>query len=236
MINMILAGDQPDYLPYLGFFHKILNCNKYIIVDHVQFSKKSFQNRNRILSKNGEIMLTVPVLTKGKFNQSIASVEIDNKIDWQKKHMKTIFLNYHKSEFYDDYKDFFENIYSQKWNKLIELNEFIIRYICKKLEIDIPFFRSSDYYFDGKKTKLLVQMCKIFGCDIYLSGEGGRNYVDLELFKENKLTNYFTNFIHPCYKQLSKPFHPRMSIIDLILNNDIQSSRKILFSSGKIGK
>lgn len=88
-----------------------------MIVDHVQFSKKSFQNRNRVRGSSGEIMLTVPVLTKGKFEQSISEVLINNKTNWQKKHQKTIFLNYKKSSYYDDYKDFFEDIFSQKWEK-----------------------------------------------------------------------------------------------------------------------
>ncbi len=81
-MKMILAGDQPDYLPYIGFFHKMSNCDSYMIVDHVQYSKKSFQNRNQIRGKNGIILLTVPVLTKEKFDQPIKDVLINNQVDW----------------------------------------------------------------------------------------------------------------------------------------------------------
>ena len=73
-MKMILAGAQPDYLPYIGFFHKMSNCDSYMIVDHVQFSKKAFQNRNQIEGKNGIILLTVPALTKNKFDQPIKVV------------------------------------------------------------------------------------------------------------------------------------------------------------------
>ncbi len=233
---MILVGDQPDYLPYLGFFHKMINCDKYMIVDHVQYSKKSFQNRNRIRGPSGEIMLTVPVLSKGKFDQPICDVMINNEINWQKKHHRTISLIYKKSPFFDDFKDFFEKIFSQRWEKLIELNEYIIRYVSKKLEINLEILKSSKFNFTGKKTDLLIEMCKKTKVDTYLSGEGGRNYVDEKKFEENKLTNLFTNFRHPVYKQLFEPFMPEMSIIDLLLNYDIKNSRKIIQECGKIGK
>jgi hypothetical protein len=233
---LILTGDQPDYLPYIGFFHKMMNCDLYMIVDHVQFSKKSFQNRNRIRSSSGEIMLTVPVFTKGKFEQSIDEVLIDNEISWQKKHQKTIFLNYKKSSYYDDYKDFFEDIFSQKWEKLIDLNEYVIRFLSKKLEINVNILKSSTYNFKGKKTDLLIEMCNATNADFYLSGEGGKNYVDDKKFEEHSLTNLYTNFIHPTYKQKSKSFLPRMSVIDLLLNNEIKLSKSIIQKSGKIGK
>lgn len=79
-------------------------------------------------------------------------------------------------------------------------------------------------------------MCNITNADFYLSGEGGRNYVDNKTFEEHSLTNLYTNFIHPSYKQLFEPFLPRMSVIDLLLNNDIKLSKSIIQESGKIGK
>ena len=146
-MKMILAGDQPDYLPYIGFFHKMSNCDSYMIVDHVQYSKKSFQNRNQIRGKNGIILLTVPVLTKEKFDQPIKDVLINNQVDWQKKHSRSITLTYQNAPYYDDFKDFFESIYSKKWDKLIELNVYIIKHIANLLEIELPIQKSSEYIF-----------------------------------------------------------------------------------------
>ena len=96
-------------------------------------------------------------MTKGKFEQSITEVLINNKINWQKKHQKTIFLNYKKSPYYDDYKDFFEDIFSQKWEKLIDLNEYVIRFLSKKLEINVDILKSSTYNFKGKKLNCLLK-------------------------------------------------------------------------------
>nr|AIF11057.1 hypothetical protein [uncultured marine thaumarchaeote KM3_48_E01] len=50
------------------------------------------------------------------------------------------------------------------------------------------------------------------------------------------MKNYFTNFKHPIYKQLSEPFIPKMSTIDLLLNYDLKTSKKIIKGSGIIGE
>ena len=79
-------------------------------------------------------------------------------------------------------------------------------------------------------------MCQKINADIYHSGEGGRAYVDDTKFQNNNLKNYFTNFKHPVYKQLIEPFIPNMSTVDLLLNHDLKTSKKIIEDSGIIGE
>jgi len=141
---MILVGHQPEYLPYIGFFNKIMLADKFILVDHIQFNKKNWQNRNKIRTRDGWIWLTVPVLSKSKFNQNINEVKINNSIDWKKKHWKSICLNYNKASYFKKYSDFFETVYSLRYEKLINLNESIIRYLLHELDIDIEICKSSE--------------------------------------------------------------------------------------------
>ena len=77
--NMIVTIHQPEHLPWLGFFDKIRQVNLYIILDHVQYRKNYYQNRNRVCGDRGAEWLTVPVLTKGKLAQPINEVQIDNR-------------------------------------------------------------------------------------------------------------------------------------------------------------
>lgn len=233
---MILAGHQPEYLPYIGFFCKMMQCDKFVIVDHVQFSKKSWQSRNRIRTKEGWILLTVPVLTKNKFEQPINEVRINNAINWQKKHWRSMYLNYKKAPFFGVYKDFFEQVYSQKWEKLVDLNETIIRYIARELNINVEIVKSSEFNPCGQKTDLLIDMCKKLGADTYLSGEGGRRYVDESKFKTHNLNSVYINFRHPVYRQQFEPYIPDMSVIDLMFNYGNDPSREIIQNSGGIGK
>lgn len=230
---MILAGHQPEYLPYLGFFYKIAKANKFILVDHVQFIKKAFLNRNRIRTAHGSdgwTWLTVPVITHGRRYQRINEVEIDNSTTWGKKHWKTIYLNYKKTPFFDRYKEFFEKLYSKKWLKLADLNEIIIHYLMKELGIKTPVVKSSDYDFKGKKTDLLIEMCKRLNADTYFSGPGAKyyGYIEEEKFKKNGFNHIFSEFIHPVYPQLFKPFVSNMSVIDLLFNCGPESLNIIL--------
>jgi len=233
---LIIAGHQPEYLPYIGFFYKMMNCDTFVLVDHVQFTKKRFQNRNRIRAATGEIFLTVHVLTKGKFDQSINEVAINNNVSWQKKHWRSILLNYQKAEFFDEHKKIFEEIFSKKWEKLASLNEAIIRYLANQLGINVEIVKSSDLELIGSKTEMLIDMCKKLGADTYLSGEGGRTYVDTKKFETNNITHLFTNFKHPVYRQQFEPFIPNMSVIDLLFNHGNKTSREIIQKSGNIGK
>lgn len=220
---MILVGHQPEYLPYIGFFSKTAQADAFMFVDHVQFLKKSFQNRNKIRIGPGSsnwIWLTVPVITRERRFQKINEVEIDNSSNWGEKHWKTIYLNYKKAPFFNVYKNFFEQVYSTKWNLLIDLNEYIICYVFEKIGIKIPVYKSSNYNFNGAKTDLLIEMCEKLGADTYLSGIGAKNsgYVEEDKFLKHGLNHVYTRFNHPSYPQCFKPFVTSMSIIDLLFN------------------
>ena len=232
---MILAGHQPNFLPYLGFFDKMKKCDLFILVDHVQYEKKGWQNRNRVRVKHGSAgwtWLTVPVYTSGHFNQRIIDVKINNTINWGEKHWKTISYSYNKAEYFSDYADYFEAIFTERsWKKLVNLNIELIDFLKKKFEIKTPVVRSSDYHFEGKKTDLLIEMTKSLGCDVYLSGPstGAKEYVQEEKFQQHGLEHMFQEFTHPIYKQVYKPFVYNMSSIDLLFNHGPES-KDILFN------
>ena len=87
---MILAAHQSNDLPWCGYFYKIAYCDIFVILDDVQFTKNSYQNRTRIKGPQGPIWLTQPVLHSGRAWQSTAAVEFDSRIDWRTKHVKTL--------------------------------------------------------------------------------------------------------------------------------------------------
>ena len=95
---------QPTYLPWLGYFDLIHRSDIFVFLDSVQFDKRSWQQRNRIKSPNGELMLTVPVLTKGRFDQQIYDVGIDISQNFEKKHFNSIRSNYTKSKYFKYFK------------------------------------------------------------------------------------------------------------------------------------
>ena len=111
MRSMILTAHQPVYLPWLGLFHKIALADKFVFFNQVQYLPKDWMNRNKIKSATGEILLTVPVLRKGYRNKKTSEIEINNETNWQEKHLKTIIQNYKKTPFFENYIDFFEDVF-----------------------------------------------------------------------------------------------------------------------------
>jgi hypothetical protein len=217
---MIISIHQPQYLPWDNFFKKIKKSDCFIFLDNVEFQKNGLQNRNQIKTSNGPIWLTVPI--KQKLGQKISDVEIDNSKDWKKKHWKTISENYNKSKHFDSFKGNFQNIFLSNWNNLSELNIKIILEILMILNIKTKIYKASDLKVKGKSTELLVNLCKKINSKTYMSGEGGKNYLELEKFKEAGIQVIFEkNINQKPYKQNhdNVGFVQNLSIIDNLFNN-----------------
>jgi hypothetical protein len=212
---------QPTYLPWMGYFDLIYQSDIFVFLDDVQFTKQSWQQRNKIKTSNGEKWLTVPVIQN--INQKINETKIDGKSNWKAKHIKSIKFNYSKSPYFDKYFKFFEEAYSLDWKYLADLNIHIIKWIAKQLDINKDFLRSSTINVKGKKTDFLVNMCKKLNADTYLSPLGSSVYIEKTLFEKEGIKLEYQNFEHPTYRQLYGKFIPYLSVIDLLFNEGSNS-------------
>ncbi len=219
---MIIAVHQPQYLPWLGYFDKIRRADIFILLDNVQFKKNEWQNRNRIKTAQGSQWLTVPV--GYKYPQLINEVTINNTVRWQHKQKQAIFTNYRKATFHEYLEGFFEEIFSNSWEKISELNIYVVRKLVELLGIDTPIFVASELgEFPDKPDERLVAITRHFNGDTYLAGSGGRQYMDLEKYSAQGIEVKFQDYQHPEYDQLFGEFIPNMSVIDLILNHGNRS-------------
>jgi hypothetical protein len=215
---MILTAHQPVYLPWLGLFHKIALSDAFCYFDDVQYLKKDWNNRNKIKTQSGAIWLTVPVLTKGYQEKSIREIEIDNSVNWQRKHWKSIYLAYKKAPYFDKYGNFFEELYKKDWYYLTDLNEYMLKYFLKELGINVKYYKASELSFEGYKSGLVLDMCKKLGANLYIFGALGKDYAKEDEFNQESIRIYFQDYKHPTYSQLYSEFSPYMSIIDLLFN------------------
>lgn len=214
---MVVSIHQPQYLSWLGYFSKIDRCDKFVLLDNVQFKKNEWQNRNRIKTAEGWQWITVPVLHK--FLQKISDVEINNTVQWGKKHLNALVTNYSKAPFYNEYIGFFEQTYSQEWKYLADINIHIIHYLVKALGIsDTELVMASSLESREGPTERLIDLCKQLGGDEYLSGKDGAKYMDLEEFEKEGVGVIFQDYKYPQYPQLFGSFEPYMSILDLLFN------------------
>ena len=230
---MIVAIHQPQYVPWIGYFHKLDQADIFVLLDNVQFKKNEWQNRNRIKTSQGWQWLTVPV--NYRFPQMISEVRINNRVRWHQKHLQAIQTNYGKASFFKDYLPILQEVLSQKWELLSPLNIHIIKKVAKLLGIDTKLYVCSELSeeFTSEQSRRLVEICRYFGAEVYLSGQGGRGYLNMELFQREGIEVIFQEFNPPIYRQLYGEFQPNLSIIDLLLNC---GSKTINLIRGKKGE
>lgn len=215
---MILSAHQPVYLPWLGLFHKIALADMFISFNQVQYQPKDWNNRNQIKTQQGPIWLTVPVLRKGYLEKSISDIEINNNEPWARKHWKSMQVAYAKAPYFKRYAGFFEDIYGRRWERLVDLNETMLRGFLDILGIKVPVRSASEWNFSGAKSDLVLDMCIQTGTCEYIFGSNGRNYADVDAFSTAGVKVHFQDYVHPTYLQQHGEFTPYMSIVDLLFN------------------
>lgn len=214
----ILTAHQPVYLPWCGLIHKIALADEFVVFDAVQYLKKDWNNRNKIKTAQGPSWLTVPVQSHGKFDQILIDVKIDNEQNWRKKHLRAFELNYSKAPYFEHYKPFINDLYGREWESLVELNNHILFFILSEMGINIPIVHAHQYDFKGSKSALVQNMCEQLNADLYIFGAMGKDYADLEAFKQAGIDLYFQAYKHPEYPQRYGKFEPYMTVFDLLLN------------------
>ena len=200
---MIVAIHQPNYLPYLGFFNKMKKADIFIIYDDAQFSRKDFHHRNRIRTPNGWTWLTVPI---EKEEKPINEVKIKNDVRisgmiWSKYHWRQIHANYASADFFGQYAEKLEEIYSMSYERLIDLNVKLIEFIASSFGIETKIVYSSTFNLKTTSSQKNLDLVKAVNGDTYLSGAGGHNYLDVSFLDREGINVEFQDFQHPTYKQ-----------------------------------
>jgi hypothetical protein len=238
-----IAISQPTYLPWIGYFDLIDQVDLFVLLDSVQFEKRSWQQRNRIKTPTGLQWLTVPVASRGKREQRIAEVEVV-ETDFWRDHLRTIDLNYHRAPFFKTYfhslSECLEGVAAH--DNLSRLTVGIIDWIKDALGIKTPIVRSSTLHVNGKRTELLANICGSLGASKYLSPLGSAEYLlgDLPLMTSKGIEVTFHHYEHPEYRQLYPPFAPHTCVLDLLFNEGenaldiVRSGRRVSFSPEEV--
>ena len=215
-----LVISQPTYLPWLGYFRIMKEADVFVFLDNVQFEHRSWQCRNRIKSAAGNLWLTVPTHHEAK--SKIFDVDIDNTKPWTRQHWNAMKTSYGKAPYFKTYSPFFKLVYEREWTKLAELNIYIAQYLAAQLGLSPIFVQASKIGLEGKRTQLLLELCKMFDADRYLSSIGARDYMRedgaAEIFDKEGIKVEFLEVNTITYPQLFGEFIPGLSAIDCLFN------------------
>jgi len=216
----VVSIHQPEFMPWMGFFHKMLRSDTFIILDHVQFKKRYFENRNRIVTPRGEVLwLGVPIMNKGRYAQSISDVEILDDGRWRKKFLERVRHAYSKAPCYDLVMPGLESIVNGGHARLMDLNLDLIRFFMSHLGIGTPLLFSSQMdVADQKGSGLILALCERLHARTYLCGAHGKDYLAEEDFRRSGIVIEYLNYQPPSYPQLCPEHVSHLSVLDLLCN------------------
>ena len=202
----------------------------YIALDHVQYvnnSSRSWTNRDKIKTLQGEKWLTVNV-NKTSRKTAINQVELSNTINWRQDHFRLLEQNYGKTQYYNEIMPELKKLYSLPCTLLYEFNMASIKMLMDMLNIKIPILNSSSLKPTERKNELLVELLGKVSATHYLSGLGAKDYLEAEPFIDAGIDIIWQNFTHPIYTQQFGEFVPNLSTLDLLFNQGIKASGELL--------
>ncbi|MBL9051074.1 MAG: WbqC family protein [Tabrizicola sp.] len=174
---MRIAIMQPTYLPWLGYFNLIAQADKFVFLDDVQFSRQSWQQRNRIIVGDEMVWISVPVVTSGRMGQTIREVEVSDTTPWRKKQLGSLSGALARAPYGQEVIELVKPTLESRESRLCEINIALITAIADYLELPTSLYRSSELACEGGRSERLLAICRTLGGSRYLSPAGARDYI-----------------------------------------------------------
>lgn len=228
---MKVAIIQPYFFPYLGYYQIINAVDTFVIYDDVNYIKKGWINRNRILLNNNQDKLITLSLNKASQNKLINEIDI---LDNKQSLLSLIQSTYHKAAYRNEIVGFLQDCFS---NEEINLSQFLadaLKKTCSLLSMDTDIVLSSQLPNDKnlKGEEKIIDICEALGASQYMNPIGGQSLYSEERFAQHNLDLKFHNFIPVEYEQHQKGavFFSHLSIIDALMFSGIEGVKRQLTS------
>jgi WbqC-like protein family len=219
MADVVVGIHQPNFLPWLGFFHKLATCDVFVLLDSVQFSRGSRTNRVQVLAGDRPIWLTVPVRRPEHGEPLIADALIDDSKPWRRKALRTLEVSYGGLPGFEATHELISEVLGNDTDRLAVLNEAAIVRLAAALSLPSPsLVRASDLGVEGAGSELLARLVEAAGGTVYLSGAGAGGYHEQEPFAERGIEVRFQRFEHADYPQRSPERVHGLSIVDAMMS------------------
>ena len=215
---MIFSGHQPNFLPYMGFFYKMMKSDVFVLDDDVQYSHGEWHNSNFIKLAGKKSRITVPV--SYDFGDAINQVEICYARDWRKKLLRSVKMYYARAAHAEEGIELIERHLMADYELLAELNIALIKEIAERFGIEAKLLVASvDMPTKLKNNDRNIHQCWLAGADTYYSGNGGKAYNDEQAYKKAGIKIVYTDYEPVVYQQTKGDFIENLSVLDYILNN-----------------
>jgi hypothetical protein len=222
---------QPYIFPYIGYFQLINSVDKFIVYDDVNYIKQSWINRNSILVNGKAFRFSVPLHDQSSFekiNKTLLSEK--NYSPWANKFLYTIEINYKKSPFFHNVYPRLINFFQSKNYSIAELALNSLKFVAEYTGITTEFVDSTDKYNNQHLTSQarILDICLRENADTYINTTGGIKLYSKSDFLEKNIVLQFITSEEIVYSQFNSNFISRLSIIDVLMFNDIPRIREFL--------
>ena len=230
---MIVSIHQPHFLPWMGYLNKLMQSDAFVVLNTVQYRPRYYQNRAKVKRNNEWVWLSVPVHSER--NTKIMDVKIASDIDWKKSITSTIEFLYRKKKYFPEYWPLIRDAIINDASTLDTLNINILKVLLEILKCDTTkIFIASEMPVNATDpTQRLVDICVALGATHYISGRGGREYMDTEKFDKERIHIIYQDldFNSITYNQDGETFIPGLSIIDPLFNIGSLETKKLVTSA-----
>lgn len=228
---MKLAIMQPYIFPYIGYFQLIHAIDKFVFYDDVNYIKQGWVNRNRILVNRKDHLFSIPLLKQSSFTH-IADTRINiTQFDiWSRKFYKTLTQSYKNAPYFEEIFSLVESVLQVKCNTIGELARTSVLTVCEYLQLERKWVESSKVYHNEnlKAQERVLDICKKENATMYINVQGGKALYNHNNFKKENLELLFLKPGSVEYKQKMDEFVPWLSIIDVLMFNNLENIWKYL--------
>jgi hypothetical protein len=225
-----IAIMQPYFFPYIGYFQLINAANEFVIYDNIEFTKKGWINRNRILVNQADAFITLPLKKDSDYLHVKDRYLADTWDIERKKMLNRITESYRKAPYFKETYEVIEKCILYEDRNLFKFILHSLQTLMQYLNIKTNLVISSSILVDHqlKSDAKVMAICKERGADMYINPIGGIVLYDKNHFKQNNLELQFQKSNSITYKQFNNDFLPWLSIIDVMMFNSKEEINKFL--------
>ncbi len=218
---MTIAIMQPYFLPYIGYFQLVRAADRFVVYDNIQFTKKGWINRNRILANGKDEYITLPLKKDSDYLHVDQRVLADTFAQDSQATLRKIAGAYRKAPHFQAVFPLLERIYQFEDHNLFRFIFHSLEEVCRYLEIGTEFVVSSTVDIDHKlrAEEKVKALCRALGARAYVNPIGGTELYDREDFAQNGIELRFLKANPIEYQQFNHPFVPWLSILDVMMFN-----------------
>lgn len=229
---MKLAIMQPYIFPYIGYFQLINAADTFVVYDNIQFTKKGWINRNRILVNGKDDYITLPLKKDSDYlnvdQRRLSETFAADKI----KLLRRVTESYRKAPEFSTVFPLLEKVINSEKDNLFEFIFYSLQIVCDYLDITTNFIKSSDIAIDHqlKAQDKVIAICKALGASQYINPIGGVELYSKEIFSQHQIDLSFIKSNAVEYPQFNNEFVPWLSIIDVMMFNSKERIQQYLQS------